>query len=421
MALERTSGVPEPNGRVLESNSAVLARRVGELESHFGAFFRSSGDWLHCTAHSHHPWPDVTRAAQLAYWDDAVRLTDRKWDRIFGEVVPKAQRHVARHLNLPAPAQVAFAPNTHEFVVRLYSCLDWRRPQRVLTTAHEFHSFERQTRRLEETGWLQVTRVAAGPYETFAERFRAALTSAQPWDLVWLSHVFFDSGFRVVDVDGIVGPCSPETLVVIDGYHAFGALPVDLSRVAQRAFYLGGGYKYAMAGEGACFLAVPPGTTLRPVATGWFADFAGLSGERGAAVGYGEGGMRFFGATFDPSGLYRLNAVMDWLAQLGIDFGAVHAHVQGLQQRFLDALVRAPVAALPLERLVPPNGQPRGNFLTFALPWAEQAQAALHAHRISVDRRGDRLRLGFGVYHNERFIDRLVERLREALRRDQDQ
>jgi selenocysteine lyase/cysteine desulfurase len=392
-----------------------------ELESHFSAFFGASEDWLHCTAHSHHPWPDVTRAAQLACWDDAVRLTDRKWDRIFGEVVPKAQRHLARHLKLPAPAQVAFAPNTHEFVVRLYSCLDWRRPLRVLTTAHEFHSFERQTRRLEETGWLQVTRVSAAPYETFADRFCAVLGSppggsAQPWDLVWLSHVLFDSGFRVTGLDRIVNACPPGALVVIDGYHAFGALPVDLSQLAQRAFYLGGGYKYAMAGEGACFLAVPPGARLRPVATGWFADFAGLSGERGAAVGYGDGAMRFFGATFDASGLYRLNAVMDWLEGLGIDFGAVHAHVQGLQRRFLDALARTPVAALPVERLVPPAGQPRGNFLTFALPWAEQAEAALHAHRISVDRRADRLRIGFGVYHGADFLERLLPRLRQALR-----
>src|SRR4249920_130187 len=155
------------------------------LADHFSQFFRNNGDLLHCTAHSHHPWPDVSRAAHIAYWDDTAQFTDTKWDRIFGQVVPEAQAHVARHLHLPDAAQIAFAPNTHEFVVRLYSCLDWNRPQRVLTTAHEFHSFDRQTRRLEETGRLQVTRVAAEPYATFAERFCAQLT--QPVDLVWLS------------------------------------------------------------------------------------------------------------------------------------------------------------------------------------------------------------------------------------------
>ena len=384
-----------------------------EVKAHFDAFFRSAGDWLHCTAHSHHPWPDITRAAQLAYWDDAARLTDAKWDKVFGEVLPEAQGHVARHLRLPHADAIAFAPNTHEFVVRLYSCLDWSRPQRVLTTAHEFHSFERQTRRLEETGRLHVTRVDAQPYETFIERFCARL--AQPYDLVWLSHVFFDSGFQVTDLERIVQACPANALVVIDGYHAFAALPVDLSGIAGRAFYIAGGYKYAMAGEGACFLAVPPGTALRPLATGWFADFAGLGSWQAGPVGYGDAGMRFFGATFDPSGLYRFNAVMRWLVGLGIDFAAVHAHVQRLQDRFLDALTRAPLQALPLDRLVPPPGMPRGNFLTFALPWATEAEAALTAHHVRVDRRRDRLRLGFGVYHDELFIEQLLDRVRVAL------
>ena len=127
-------------------------------------------------------------------------------------------------------------------------------------------------------------------------------------------------------------------LVVVDGYHAFAALPVDLAAIGERAFFVAGGYKYAMAGEGACFLAVPPGTELRPLATGWFADFEGLGDAQAGPVGYGDGGMRFFGATFDPSGLYRFNAVMRWLAGLGVDFSAVHAHVERLQRRFLDAL-----------------------------------------------------------------------------------
>jgi len=386
-----------------------------ELSIHFGEFYRANADWLHCTAHSHHPWPDVTRAAQLAYWEDAARLTDRKWDKIFGEVVPQAQANVARHLRLPDAAQIAFAPNTHEFVVRLYSCLDWTRPQRVLTSAHEFHSFARQTRRLEETGRLSVTRVAAEPYATFSERFCEELLRSHPYDLVWLSHVFFDSGFHVADVERIVHACAPTTLVVIDGYHAFAALPVDLSSIATSVFYTAGGYKYAMTGEGAAFLAVPPGNAARPLSTGWFADFAGLGSKQQGPVGYGEAGMRFFGATFDPSGLYRFNAVMRWLEELHVDFATVHAHVDKLQRRFIDALSARPIAALPLAALTPPIGVERGNFLTFTLPWAEQAEAALTRHQISVDRRGDRLRMGFGIYHPDDFVERLMERLVPAL------
>ena len=91
----------------------------------------------------------------------------------------RRRRHVARLLNLSDPRQVAFAPNTHEFVARIYSCFDPARPLRVLTSASEFHSFRRQTRRLQESGRLVVEEIAAAPWETFVERFVAAERAAR--------------------------------------------------------------------------------------------------------------------------------------------------------------------------------------------------------------------------------------------------
>ena len=126
------------------------------LVAHFSRHREADPGRLHFAAHSHHPWPDATQAAHAAYWLDSARLLDRKWERVLGEVVPRAQGHVARLLRLSDARQVAFAPNTHEFVSRLFSCLDDRRPARVLTTAHEFHSFRRQARRLVEAGRIVV-------------------------------------------------------------------------------------------------------------------------------------------------------------------------------------------------------------------------------------------------------------------------
>jgi len=77
-----------------------------------------------------------------------------------------------------------------------------------------------------------------------------------------------------------------ETFIVIDGYHGFMARPTDLSKVDDRVFYVGGGYKYAMAGEGVCFLHCPPGYGLRPRDTGWFAEFGTLASAQGKTVGY---------------------------------------------------------------------------------------------------------------------------------------
>ena len=384
------------------------------LAQHFRRFLDANPGRLHFAAHSHHPWPDATRAAHERYWSDSATLADRKWERIFGEVVPQAQQHVARLLHLPDPRQVAFAPNTHEFVSRLYSCLEGPSPLRVLTTAHEFHSFRRQTRRLQESGRLAVEEIAAEPWSTFADRFIAAERSA-PWDLVWLSHVFFDSGFVVPDLERIAAAAPPHALLAIDGYHAFCALPVDLSTLHRRAFYLAGGYKYAMTGEGACFLAVPPGCELRPVDTGWYASFQTLAAAPEGPVPYSDGGLRFWGATFDASGLYRFNAAMDWLAATGTTIEALHRHSLALQEHFLEGLERLALRSMAARHLVPPVDVPRGNFLAFDVDEAEGLHAKIAAAGITIDRRERRLRFGFGIYHDVPQVEALLARLASAL------
>jgi selenocysteine lyase/cysteine desulfurase len=283
----------------------------------------------------------------------------------------------------------------------------------VLTTANEFHSFSRQTRRLEETGRLAVTRVPAEPYASFRERFHA--TPTHRYDMVFVSQVFFDSGFVVDGLEELLSRAAPGAIVAIDGYHAFMAIPVDLTRLGPRVFYMAGGYKYAQAGEGACFLSIPTDCALRPVHTGWFSDFGRLSGAQGEAVGYGDAAMRFWGSTFDASGIYRFNAVMRWLQGLGITPREIHAHVAGLERRFLAGLADANLALLPAGALTPPERFPRGNFLAFDLDAAEDVERRLAARGVLVDRRGRRIRFGFGVYHDDAFVDRLLDRTKAAL------
>jgi hypothetical protein len=64
-----------------------------DLRAHFSRFLGADPGRLHAAAHSHHPWPDVTREAQLTAWDDAARLQDGKWEHVLGPVWQAAQRH----------------------------------------------------------------------------------------------------------------------------------------------------------------------------------------------------------------------------------------------------------------------------------------------------------------------------------------
>jgi selenocysteine lyase/cysteine desulfurase len=385
------------------------------LGAKFSKFRAADPARIHFAAHSHHPWPDATEAAHARYWQDSNLLADAKWDRVFGEVVPKAQAHIARIAKLSDPRLVAFAPNTHEFVTRLYSCLEPGRVPRVLTTGSEFHSFRRQTRRLKEAGLVHVEEIPTAPWDTFVERFVAAERRGD-WDMVWLSHVFYDSAFIAADLDAICDAAPARALVCIDGYHALCAIPIDLARVHRRAFYLGGGYKYAMAGEGAAYLAIPPGCELRPIDTGWFASFDTLSTGPGDAVSYAPHAMRFMGATFDPCGVYRFNASMDMLVEAGVDAQAIHRHSTSLQKHFLDGLLRLDLKALTPGHLVPPAGVRRGNFLAFDVDDAAAKYQRLKDHHVVIDRRDRRLRFGFGVYHDASDVERLLAAVDAALK-----
>ncbi len=385
-------------------------------KAHFQRFFAAAPERMHFAAHSHHFWPDVTFEAQQRCWEDAARLADRKWEKIFGEVLPAAQQHVARLLNLSDPAGIAFGPNTHGFLMRLLSLFPADRRLRILATDSEFHSFTRQAARLEEEGLAQVTRVATEPFTDFPARFAAEIRRGGH-DLIYFSQVFYNSGYAIRDLAPLVDAVPNEqAIVVIDGYHGFCALPADLQKIQRRAFYMAGGYKYAMAGEGACFLHVPPGYGARPRDTGWFAGFGALETADGS-VGYGGDGSRFLGATFDPVGLYRLNAVMGLLSKLRLDIAEIHRHAHRLQASFARELAAMNSPLLnPGHLVVPIENRDRGNFLTFRSANAGDLHKRLLAADIVTDYRGDRLRFGFGIYHDAEDIDRLMDALRRVLR-----
>lgn len=375
-------------------------------------FLEADPDRLHFAAHSHHYWPDCTRDAQLACWDDAARLTDRKWEHVFGSIIPKAQAHIARHLGLSQPQSLVFAPNTHELITRLLSCFEQNRPLRILTTDSEFHSFTRQLARYEELPNVKVERISTEPFKDFASRFIAQAERGD-YDLVFVSQVFFNSGFVFDQTKELVDRLrATKTVIVIDGYHAFCAIPVDLKAIEDRVFYLAGGYKYAQAGEGACFMHVPAGCELRPLDTGWFAGFSQLKSSRSDQVQYAADGSRFWGSTFDPSGLYRLNAVMDWWQRDGVTIEVIHQHIRKLQTHFLKLLDEANLKLINRGNLMNGNQlDKQGHFLTFKTNEAQRLHDELLTRHVIVDYRGDRLRFGFGLYHELSTVEQLIKRL----------
>ena len=363
---------------------------------------------LHMAAHSHHLWPDASFAGQVEAWDDAARLADKKWDRVMGEAWPEAQAHVAAELGTDLPEAIVFAANTHDFLIRLAAACPRGNPRRlrVLTSDGEFHSARRQFARWVEEGWLELHLVTAEPHHDFTDRFLNAARDGDH-DLILVSQILFGSGRRFDGVGELASLARPEgPWAVIDGYHAFMAIERPLLPAAgQSAFFLGGGYKYAMAGEGMAFMHCPPGYGPRTPLTGWFAEFDDLTLAPGQ-VGYAKDAMRFMGATFDPSALYRFNHVRRMLAENGLDTPRISEHVTALQEQLVEAISGSALGASEL--LNPIEGGPHARFLAFRSADAQPWCAELMKQDCITDVRGDVLRIGIGLYHDAGDIERFA-------------
>jgi len=109
------------------------------------------------------------------------------------------------------------------------------------------------------------------------------------------------------------------------------------------------------------------------------------------------------GATFDPSALYRFNAIQRMLKENQITTERIAARVANLQSRLLDSLAGTSLGAAEL--LNPVGDGPHARFLAFRSSNAQRWCSDLMAKNIVTDVRGDVLRIGFGLYHDEEDVD----------------
>ena len=385
---------------------------MNELAAHYSRF--RVAERLLLTGHSHQAWPDVAFEAQQRAWLDAAELVDDKWD----EAARQADRVRAGFAGLlgDAPANIALGQNTHELVTRWLSALPLRERRRLVTTDGEFHSPRRQTDRLAENGWLEIVKVAAHPAETLADRLVGATDDATA--AVMVSSVLYETAEIVPGLDRVAAACDRHgAALLVDAYHHLNVVPFDVAAMGlSAAFVTGGGYKYCQLGEGNCFLRVPPGCRMRPVLTGWFAEFAALPDDHAAGVvTYGAGAAAFGGATYDPTSHYRAAAVLSFHQQQHLtpdQLRAISGRQVGLLKSGVEALDVDPRVAR-IDRL---KDKMRAGFLAIHAPRAGELCAALRQRGVLADARGQILRLGPAPYLSDDQLRNAVAALSDALR-----
>jgi len=391
---------------------ASLYASPNALAPYYSAF--RVAERLLLTGHSHQAWPDVGFEGQKRAWLDAAEHADHKWDRAFEKWDRVAGGYQA--LLGDGDGDVTLASNTHDLVVRFLSALPLAERPRIVTTDAEFHSIRRQVDRLAEETWLEVVKVPGYPAADVAERLARAVDDRTASVLV--SAVFYERGHIVSGLERVAAACARHGAeLLVDAYHALGAMPFRLAdHGLEGAYVVGGGYKYLQLGEGNCFLRTPPECALRPRITGWFSEFGELTDARVAGeLRYGRGSGRFMGSTFDPTSQYRAAAVLDFFDERGLQaelLRQVSKHQVGLLVDTFRSLDLDP-DVVRLDDGIGPDE--RGGFLALTAPGAGTLKEALGERGVRVDHRGTVLRFGPAPYLSDAQLVAAMEALGEAV------
>ena len=234
-----------------------------------------------------------------------------------------------------------------------------------------------------------------------------------------VSSVLFETARIVPELPLLAAVCEARGVeLLVDVYHALGPVPTSITELRlEGAWIVGGGYKYLQLGEGNCFMRLPPhAQQLRPVLTGWYAEFDALAAAPGDdRVTYAAGPARFAGSTYDPTSHYRAARVLEFFEEQGLTaelLAASYRHQLGVLADRFDALA-APQSVISRDRSAPLSSY--GGFLALRTPHAAALQRALHERGVQTDSRADHLRLGPAPYLSDAQLVQAIEHLGEAI------
>jgi kynureninase len=351
------------------------------------------------------PAATADRLAEYARtWDmRGVRAWAERWWQLPIEV-----GDVVAPLLGAAPGEVAMVPTVTQGQAMLLTALDFRDGRdEIVMTALDFPSVRYVTEQLAPRLGARVTVVPSDDGMGIdASRVVAAI--GERTKVVAISHVLFRSAY-VMEIAPIVARArAMGALVVLDGYHAPGVIPVDVHALGVDA-YLGGVLKWLCGGPGGCFLWVRPefGATLDPVLTGWQAHARPFAFDERFVPA--DGAWRWLGGTPTVPALYAAIEGPRLVAAAGAD--AIRAK-SVRQTRRLIALADARGYAVHAPR----DDDRRGGTVAFDVPHGAAVAQALLAREIVIDYRpGAGIRVAPHFYTRDDELEAAVDAIDEIL------
>ena len=294
------------------------------------------------------------------------------------------RKHVADLIRAPGPECIVPKASAGQGLRAVLN--SHTEPTAVLTSRDEFDSVDFLLKAYAQRGRIGLRLVGPdGTGRYHVDALRRELSSDV--DLVVISQVLFTTGQIIDPLDELIRTAHARgARVLVDLYHATGALPVDVQAL-DADFAIGGCYKYLRGGPGAGWLYVHPRHLEGPHRTldiGWFAQAQPFAFQRPAKPVFAPGGDAWLEATPAVLPFYQARAGLAFTAALGVERLREYAIRQ--QTLLQDELACGGVSV---------TGHPkeRGAFLTIRVPNAEHIAQTLAQQGIVTDARGERLRL----------------------------
>jgi kynureninase len=227
--------------------------------------------------------------------------------------------------------------------------------------------------------------------------------------LVPISHVLFRSAY-ILDVMPIIEKAhAVGAAVILDGYHAAGIIPVDVTAL-DVDFYLGGVLKWMCGGPGGVFLYAREDhlNTFKPGLTGWMAHRRPFDFEV-ADIDFRDDAFRFLNGTPAIPSLYANRPGIEIIAKVG---------VENIRRKSMHQTARLIELAgnAGFEVNSPRKPEERGGTVTVNPPHAYEVARELLARNILIDYRPQAgIRISPHFYNADDEIQQAIEAIQDIL------
>jgi selenocysteine lyase/cysteine desulfurase len=332
------------------------------------------------------------------YAEDWARLGAPAWWQLWMPKLDEAKARFARLIGAQ-PHEVTISHSITSALSTIASCFSYADRPAVVCAQPDFPTIPYQ--------WL--ARAKDGVQVRFVESDDGISVPLSAYDraidrstqLVATSHVFYATG-AIQPIRPIADLAHDRgALMVVDGYHAPGVIPVDVKALGAD-IYVGGVLKWLMGGPGLTFIYVREELIeqLRPSATGWFASADQFAFET-TRFQPAPTADRFEMGTPSVPTAYAGVESMGMVLEVGPE--RIHERVQMLTDRVVAHAQRAGYGiASPLE------AEARGGIVMLRLDRPNETVENLKTHGFTVDYRPGLLRVSPHFYNTLDDVDRLM-------------